>query len=358
MMRKSKLKKIRSVMPKDAADPANQKGNIGRAARALKARFQRIQKEMVSLVRDQANYRSVSAANSHKEATWKPLVYYTNAQGELDVVESSVAINTTYYEYQIDTARYNAINDFINRLLYDEILQSITGDMPPRWFFQSYLESSFNRGISDALRDIQMQSQPELVTQEIAQQIQALSPDDYSPQAIQSLGLVYARVFNEMKGLTDSMKTDLAETLTRGMASGLGIRAISADIKKRVGVGFSRAQRIARTEILGAYRTAQRARTKEVNETIFDDSPYMFKQLWFSALASTSRRWHVSKHGEIYTQQEVEQFYSERGNSINCLCSQSPVLVNRKTGEAVIKETIERMKKQKAIWQGGARKAA
>ena len=169
---------------------------------------------------------------------------------------------------------------------------------------------------------------------------------------MQSLQLVYSRVFNEMKGLSDSMKTDLSETLTRGMASGFGIREITSDIKKRVNVGFSRAQRIARTEILQAYRTAQRARTKEINETVYDDSPFIMRQLWFSALAATSRPWHVSRHGNVYTQQEVEAFYSERGNSINCLCSQSPVLVERKTGEAVNQDLIKRMKKQKERWRG------
>lgn len=345
-----KIRQIKNgpVMPKDAADPAHQKKNLSREQRELKVRFERILTGVRKLVADQANYRIVSAVNKE----WKPLVYFTNANGELDTRRSSIAVNkTTYYEYQIDVARYESINEFIERLLYDEILESYTGKMPPNWFFQSYLSKAFNDGVNDTIQDIKNQSTPSLVGDIVSRQIQSLSSGEFNPQATQSLALVYGRVFNEMKGLTDSMKVDLSETLTRGMADGLGIRAISADVQKRVGVGFSRAQRIARTEILGAYRTAQRAKTKEINETVFDDSPYEFKQLWFSALAISSRKWHVSRHGQIYTQQEVEEFYSKNGNSINCLCSQSPILVDKKTGKPLIDDTVKRMDEQRKKYQ-------
>ena len=349
-----KIRQIKNgpVITKDAADPAHQKSNLSREQRELKRRFERISKGMRSLVAEQSEYRTVAAANSSTSNAWHPLVYFTNAKGELDTHRSSIAINkTTYYEYQIDLARYESINSFIERLLYTELLETYTGNKPPNWFFQSYLSSAYNDGINDAIRDIQSQSTPELVGDELARQISAITNDEFNPQSTQALGLVYGRVFNEMKGLTESMKVDLSETLTRGMADGLGIRAISADVVKRVGVGFSRAQRIARTEILGAYRTAQRAKTKEINETVFDDSDFIFRQLWFSALAATSRKWHVSRHGSIYTQQEVEKFYSENGNSIQCLCSQSPILVYRKTGKAVIDDTIKRMEAQKKAYQ-------
>lgn len=344
--------RVKPVIPRDAADPANQRGNLGRAMRELKRRFKAIEKSMVQLVGEQSKYRKVSAANSARTVEWHPLVYFTNAKGELDTVKCATAINKTYYEYQIDTDRYNQIDNFIQRMLYESILESLSGDKPPRWFFQSYLTTAFNDGVADALQSAKNQAEPDVVGQQITQQVRAIGDDAYSPQIVQALGLVHARVFNEMEGLSDGMKADLSRTLRDGMANGFGIREITADIKKRVNVGFSRAQRIARTEILQAYRTAQRARTKEINETVYDDSPFIMRQLWFSALAATSRPWHVSRHGNVYTQQEVERFYSERANSINCLCSQSPVLVSRKTGEPVNQALIDRMKKQKERWRG------
>lgn len=339
--------KFSPVIPKDAADPANQRGNLKRAMSDLKQRFKHIEKEVVKLVADQKQYQKQTQANTQ----WRPLVFFTNSRFGIDTVKSSTAVNVAYYEYLIDDTRLQQIDRYLERLLYGDLLESF-GDMPSRWFFKSYLSQSFNQAVNESIQSYQNQADSDVLGEDIARQLLTMSRDEISPQIMQSLGIVYSRTFNNMKGLTDSMKSDLADTLTRGMESGFGIRQITADIKKRVGVGFSRAQRIARTEILNAFRTTQRAKTKEVNETIFDDSPFVFRQLWFSALAGTSRPNHVARHGSIYTQQEVELFYSERGNSVNCLCSQSPILVDRETGEPVNEKVIERMKEQKKAWQG------
>lgn len=341
-----KIRQIKSfpVIPRNADDPANQKANLRRAQVELKKRFERINKAVKSLVSEQKDIQSVSASN--RMAFWWPL----NANGERT---NEVVANKTFYSYDVSTERYDSINNFIEQLLRNEILESISGNRPSNWFYQSYLSSAYNDAIRDTIQSTKNMAEPEIVGDEIAMMIRQLDPDAFNPQQVNALGLVYARVFNEMKGLTESMKVDLSETLTRGMSSGLGIREITQDIAKRVGVGFSRAQRISRTEILGAYRTAQRAKTKQINEDIYADSPFVQKQLWFSALAQTSRKWHVDRHSEVYTLQEVEEFYSKNGNSINCLCSQSPILVNRKTGEVVMKDLIEKMRQQKEAWRAG-----
>lgn len=346
-----KIRQIKAypVIPKSADDPANQKSNLRRAQVELKKRFERINKAVKKLVSEQKDIQSVSASN--RMAFWWPL----NANGDRT---NEVIANKTFYSYDISTERYDSINDFIERLLRNELLDSISGQRPQNWFYQSYLSSAYNDAIRDTIQSTKNMAEPEIVGDEIAMMIRQLDADAFNPQQVQSLGLVYSRVFNEMKGLTDSMKVDLSETLTRGMASGLGIRQITQDVAKRVGVGFSRAQRISRTEILGAYRTAQRAKTKQINDDIYADSPFVQKQLWFSALAQTSRPNHVAKHSEIYTLQEVEEFYAQSGFGVNCLCSQSPILVNRKTGEVVMQDLIDKMKLQKQAWRAGMARSA
>lgn len=348
------MKKIRQisaypVIPKSADDPANQKSNLRRAQVELKKRFERINKAVKKLVSEQKDIQSVSTAN--RVAFWWPL----NVNGDRT---NEVIANKTFYSYDISTERYESINDFIERLLRNELLDSISGQRPQNWFYQSYLSSAYNDAIRDTIQSSKNMADPKVVGDEISMMVRQLDADAFNPQQVQSLGLVYSRVFNEMKGLTDSMKVDLSETLTRGMSSGLGIREITQDIAKRVGVGFSRAQRISRTEILGAYRTAQRAKTKQINEDIYADSPFVQKQLWFSALAMTSRPNHVAKHSEIYTLQEVEAFYAQSGFGVNCLCSQSPILVNRKTGAVVMQSLINKMKLQKDKWRAGVARSA
>ena len=91
--------------------------------------------------------------------------------------------------------------------------------------------------------------------------------------------------------------------------------------------------------------------TDSINEDVYDDSDFHMTQLWFSALSPTTRKAHASKHGTTATTQENREFYSKDGNQINCLCSQSPVLANKRTGEILQKPLQKRMEKQKEVWQ-------
>lgn len=85
----------------------------------------------------------------------------------------------------------------------------------------------------------------------------------------------------------------------------------------------------------------------EMNESIYDDSDWKMRVLWFSALSPTSRFTHVERHGLIFTTDEVRDFYSKNGNSTDCLCSQSSILINVRTGEVLQQDLVERMLKKK-----------
>jgi uncharacterized protein with gpF-like domain len=44
--------------------------------------------------------------------------------------------------------------------------------------------------------------------------------------------------------------------------------------------------------------------------------------LWLSALKPTTRTWHASRHGKVYTTEQVRD-YAENGNKYNCYCANS-----------------------------------
>ncbi len=137
------------------------------------------------------------------------------------------------------------------------------------------------------------------------------------------IGLVRARVFEEMQGFTAATRTDLQRVLADGMARGLSPRDIVGQINARTGVDERRAEKIARTEINNAHRRALLDQDEQAN-----DEGIKTRLLWFSALSPTTRRWHGSRHGETFTRQEVDDFYSRDGNAINCLCSVRSILVD------------------------------
>lgn len=309
------------VLPRNEADPARQFGNLRSSRAALRRRIKRIKSGMRQMI---------------------------------STLEPEVVTNAATYTYDIDATKYNSINLFIQRLLYGELLDSREGTFSQRWWLNANLSIAFEDGTADALQSAKNMAQVEIVGQELSQAMRSIQIEQiqFSPGYMKRVGLVQARVFNEMKGLSDSSKVDLAESLGRSMAAGKGIRDVTKDLMARVDVVESRAWKIARTEILNAYRTASWEETDELNEQVYDDTPWKMRELWFSALAPTTRKNHAAKHSNIYTSDEVRGFYSESGFAINCLCSQSPILTNVETGEVIQQELIDKMKARKKQYQG------
>lgn len=309
------------VLPRNEADPARQFGNLRNSRAALRRRIKRIKAGMRQMI---------------------------------STLQPTLVTNAATYTYDIDAAKYNSINLFIQRLLYGELLDSREGTFSQRWWLNANLSIAYEDGTADALQSAKNMAQVEIVGQELSQAMRSIQIEQiqFSPGYMKRVGLVQARVFNEMKGLSDSSKVDLAESLGRSMAAGKGIRDVTKDIMERVDVVEPRAWRIARTEILNAYRSATASETDELNEDVYSDSDWKMKSLWFSALAPSSRSWHVSRHGSIYESEEVKAFYDRDGNPINCLCSQSPILTNVKTGEVIQQELVDKMKARKKQYQG------
>lgn len=307
------------IVPRNASDPAAQFGNLRGAKKKLMSRYRRIDKSMRQLI------------------------------GNLD---KRVILANIKYEYQIDPVSFQNISSFIQRLLYNELLDDPNGTWSQRWWLNSNLIQAYEDGTSDALQSSKNIATVASVGAELSREMRSINIDNiiFSRGFQTRVGLVKARTFEAMKGLTDSTRSDLADTLARGMIDGIGIRELSSNITSRVKTSFKRAQRIARTEILNAYRTASGVETDELNEDVYDDSDWHMMSLWYSALAATSRLNHVSRHGLLYTTDKVREFYSKNGNAINCLCSQSPILVNRKTGEILQQELVDRMVKRRKVF--------
>ena len=67
------------------------------------------------------------------------------------------------------------------------------------------------------------------------------------------------------------------------------------------------------------------------------------RMLWFSALSPTTRESHRVRHGQLYGAQDVREFYSRSGESVNCKCSQIELLVDSK-GQPLDPALVERVK--------------
>ena len=341
------MAKIRAILPANAEDPANQFPNLRAANRKIRARYGRIYSEIYQFI------KTLKYSRTFEVNSWRQPTEQERQDRELEGKRIwEPVLVTNEYNYQLDAAKQNQIGDFIQRLLYGELLGG-EERYTPRWWLSSNLYNAYSdsiKEVTETLNDAGNQ-EPLVNTQEGAIMRRVLPETLLNTPAVQTrLGLVYARVFEGMKGLTDKSRTDLANTLTRAMSDGVGIPEIARRVKKRVGESQSRAMRIARTEILNAYRTATSDETAELNKDLLSESDYKFELLWFSALAPTTRRWHATRHGRTYTKQKVQKFYSEGANAISCLCSQRPILVDGEGNPMQNKKLLERLKKQRETY--------
>lgn len=342
--------KVRSIIPRDAGDPADQKRNLKQAQRSLNGIYARIRARINSYIKTLEFGRREATGNAKYRQPTKAEVA---ERGRWDKYKPVLMVNR--YIYELDAQRYLDIEAFIQRIFYEELLGSESGRYQSNFWFNINTTAAYKDATDELINDVQLSGVLAALPDQEAQQLDLLSTDSFmlSPPVQRRLGLIYARTFNLMKNLSEQSKTDLSEVLTRSMLDGEGIPAITRNIKKRIDVSYGRAMRIARTEIMQSYRSATRDESRELNETVFEDSEWEFNLLWFSALASTTRPNHAAKHGGIYTQQQVSDFYSKGAEAVNCLCSQRPILVNKKTGEVIQKNLIKRLKKQKQTWRAG-----
>lgn len=219
-----------------------------------------------------------------------------------------------------------SLNDYI-----DDQLGSRNAD---NWFFSNYVKRAYESGTRAEYFNLSAQSEL-YASQPLGLRMMT--------QAYQRrIALVRYRVFEEMKNLSADTKANMSRILSDGIANGYSIKELTEQIYKQSSMQEYRARRIARTETLTAYR---RAKIDESEQARADYS-INTKMLWLSAFAPTSRKTHMERHGNTYTEEEVREFYSRDANAINCMCSQVSVLVDS-SGNPVNDVLARRMVKMK-----------
>lgn len=84
------------------------------------------------------------------------------------------------------------------------------------------------------------------------------------PMHADTIGMLYVRNFDELKGITEAMGQQIARELSEGMAKGLGMKGMAKAIATRVDkVGIYRGTLLARTEIVRAHAEATLNRFEE-----------------------------------------------------------------------------------------------
>lgn len=241
---------------------------------------------------------------------------------------TTVQVNAARYDYQISVGELESIvRELAARL----------GLIPSDQVVQQTI-AAYQEGIGTA--NANLAALTDSYTRDITQ---ILVSEPYQRR----VALMGARVFEGMQGFQGETGVKLARILRQAVQDSRPPLDVAADIEKEFGIARARAETIARTEITGALR---RGRLDEAQDAR-DRLGLRIGLIWQSALRPTTRLWHATRHGKIYTIEQIREFYSVNGNAINCYCSQAEILLNE-DGSPVTSRTVDRMKKQREKFLG------
>lgn len=246
--------------------------------------------------------------------------------------------NASTFVYDMTAAQLYDLLKIVQTILDDFLLE---GGEQELWALQ-YVAAEYERGTHQAFTNLSTQS-PVYAQQTTMAQLLG------SPAYQNQIAAAYVSTYSDWKGLSDAARTDLANVISDAIGRGVNPRETARVISKRLDVSMARAKNIAQTEQVGALRQAQWAETDWSAERL----GLRTALLWISALKPTTRPWHASRHGQVYTTEEVRAFYAVNGNRYRCYCSQIPCLVDEK-GQIVNQGLIDRLIEERKQWKKAA----
>lgn len=248
----------------------------------------------------------------------------------------AVTVNATRYEFNTLPEVFAQMVDNTNDLI-DQIM--LEGGQNRLWFTQQYVVPAYEQGTQQAVTNLGAQSPVYAATRPNLQTV--LFSEPYQRR----LGLVRAREFELMKGLSAQIKSGLSQQLTAGMAQGFGPQKIAKALTEQLGIEERRALRIARTEIGQAQRTARLDETQDAQQRLGVQSLIMH----VSALSPSTRLTHGERHGQIFTVEEQRNWMTVDGNACNCKCSSLELLVDDQ-GNPLSPKIVERVRASGRAW--------
>lgn len=259
---------------------------------------------------------------------------YVDALGRLQ----AVPVINAKYAFALDIEMLTQLLDAAS-LSTDDIL--LEGGQEALWFFQGYGAVAYQRGTAQEFANIAKQSPIYAAANE-----RGLQSLINTPEYRLRIGLIRAREFEEIKGLSGQVKGDMSRILTDGIARGRNPMQIAATLKEQTGIEEFRANRIARTEITTALRRARMDESDDADEKYNLKS----KQMHLSALGPTTRLEHALRHGKLFTTEQQREWWASDANSINCKCSTVSVMVD-KDDKPLRPSVVAGMQEQLTKWR-------
>lgn len=158
--------------------------------------------------------------------------------------------NRGRFEFERSDRKVEAFMDWLDEAMREEILTVSKGtpmsQAGQKAWTATYIETAYQKGIAQSAA--QMRGRGADVADEWVEQ--AFN----RPIHADRVGLAYTRVFEDLRGITEAMATQISRELAQGIAEGRNPEDMARGINNRVDkVGRTRARTLARTEVISAH---------------------------------------------------------------------------------------------------------
>lgn len=169
----------------------------------------------------------------------------------------------------------------------------------------------------------------------------------YSTPYKTRLGMAQVKSYEHWRGLAATQRAELSQIIGRAVVDGKNPKAVKKEIAERMGVSKEKALSYAQTDITDTLRQARMAESDYAEESL----GLKIGMLWTSAFKPTTRAWHASRSGRVYTSDEVRAFYADGGNRYNCYCACTECLLDEDGKPILTKKLQSSMANERKAWQ-------
>lgn len=280
---------------------------------------------------------------------------------------NGITANKVVYKYEIEPDYTTKTTEMIRSIVNANMLGNPDGNWSMSWWcniFSRYAAEDGIASVNDELFDIGQKLTKKSLASLSPEKLRALQEMAataaesvmLSPSNVALVNRLYARSFESMSNLSESMVGSMRASLANGILSGKSPRAVAKEITGAstvkgedgapdvVGIDERRALRIARTEMNAAYNYARSSEISNKNTGIFADTPLKAMVMHRSAFLSSTRMDHGRRHGTVSTPEQQDLWWDTvaSGGRINCYCTTVTVIYDSDTKSYLDEDIISR----------------
>jgi len=156
------------------------------------------------------------------------------------------------FEFRTDAQKLGAFNDWFRQQVEANVLSPDPGTPAGTPWTTEFVESAYRRGQFNAF----ISSRTITGTDQSSESF--LKSSFAQPETMSKVQLLGTRAFEQLRGITATMSSEMNRILAQGIADGRGAEDLARELGERIGsLAGSRALTIARTEIINAHAEGQ-----------------------------------------------------------------------------------------------------